>query len=305
MPEASGRGESLFAIINPVSCPAGGDGMRQELVQALARHGLTAQFMETCESETAFPLAKKAIEQGAKMILAVGGDGTIMETINAAAGTEIPVGIVPAGTGNLLANNLKIPLTVDGAVDVAITGVSRRLDLISLNKGRKYFAVMGGLGYDAEIMRETPREVKRRIGKLAYLWTALKELRGKRFHVDIVLADRTVSERAKSLIIANMGDLGGGLALFPDADPFDGKFEIGIIKASDVPSFLLLAWHTLRGRPTDSPHFDQYEATRVVVRSRRMMPLELDGDVQDDVSSLEAEIVPKAALVMMPGPVQP
>ena len=295
------RPARVVAIINPVSCPLGIDEMKRNVAAALEGHGIVAEYFETCESETALSIAAREIERGAALLLAVGGDGTIMETINAVIGKNVPVGIIPAGTGNLLAANLGIPTTIADAVDVALDGRALLLDLVALDGGKKYFAIMGGLGYDAEIMRDTSREVKRKIGKLAYLWTALKDIRGKRFSVDLLLDDkRRIRAIAKSLLIANMGELVKGVNLFTDADPTDGVIDVGILKASSVPAFFQLIWHTFRGKPQESVFFDRYTARKVIVATRRSVPLELDGDDMGDTAGFTAEVLPKAAHVMVP-----
>ncbi len=274
--------------------------MKAEIEAALAQHGATATFFETCEEETARPIAARAIEAGSTLIIAAGGDGTVMETINAAMGTQTVIGIVPAGTGNLMAANLNIPLTVEEAVATALTGVVKKIDLVSIDGGDRYFAIMGGLGYDAVIMRNTPRIVKQKLGKLAYAVTAIREMRGMRFSVQLLLDDeRRIRTHAKMVLIANMGEVVKGVRLFPDADPGDGAFEVGILKSGGVRSILTTIWHIARGKPADSPYFDRYTARKLILRTRKPVPYELDGDDLGDENVLMAEIAPHAARIMV------
>ncbi len=291
----------MVAIINPLSCPNGFDAMKAEIASALEGLGRDCTFYETCESEAALEIAKRAIAEGADLLLAVGGDGTIMQVINSVIGAEIPVGIVPAGTGNLLATNLGIPLSVAEAVEVAVNGTAKRIDLVSVNGGEKYFAVMGGLGWDAEIMRETSREFKQQLGRFAYIWTAIKDIRHRRFRVRISLDDgKAIHAIVKTVLVANMGQIAAGVSLFPDADPTDGILGVGVLKASDMFGIFRLIYHTLRRKPQESPSFDAYTARSIRVVAHRPKPLELDGDDMGDSTGFTAEIVPQAATVMVP-----
>ena len=146
---ASTAARAVTVILNPVSCPLGVDKIQEEIARLLTELGCEGTFLHTCEAETALALAQKALADGAKTIIAAGGDGTVMEALNALIGKDVPLGVIPLGTGNLLALNLDIPLTVPEAVKVAITGTSKKIDLVRVNHGEHYFAVMGGVGFDS------------------------------------------------------------------------------------------------------------------------------------------------------------
>ena len=112
-------------------------------------------------------------------MLVCGGDGTVREVCAELAGTGIPVGIVPAGTGNLLARNLDIPLYIRAAIDVALTGQDRAIDLVEVSGDGfedTHFMVMAGMGFDAAIMEGVNEDIKKRVGWLAYVLSALKSL---------------------------------------------------------------------------------------------------------------------------------
>ena len=261
------------------------------------------RYMRTSESGGAGPCATEAISGGATLLIAAGGDGTMMETINAAVGSGVPVGIVPLGTANLLALNLDIPSSVEEAVKIAVGGVPTEIDLVKVNATGHYFAIMGGIGFDARIMHETARAEKRRFGRLAYLRTALKHIRGHRFAVTVTLDDRPpIRLLAKSVLIANLGELMPGLSLFADTSPSDGIIEVGLLKASRLQHFLSLIGRLILRRADQDPSFDVYQARRVRVETSRPQPFELDGDPQDHVSHIDMEVAPKAATIMLPRP---
>jgi diacylglycerol kinase (ATP) len=295
------RASKITAIVNPVSCRDIPENVCESLVKAIERHGATVVCEFTTAEHGARHIAEAAIASGATLLIAVGGDGTAMETIHAAIGSEVPVAIVPMGTGNLLAANIGLPTGFDAAVETAMTGRVAAYDLVEDDSHRHAFAIMGGMGYDALIMRGTPRAAKRTIGKLAYVWTALRELAGRRFQVDITLdGKKPFRRRVKALIVANMGGLATSVKLFPDADPTDGMLDVGILRAATPKSFCLLIWHLLRGRPTESADFDVYRAKSVQVRARRKVPVEFDGDDIGDRASFNVHVLPGAAKLVVP-----
>src|SRR5579883_414982 len=231
--ETPNSAKNVTLIINPVTCPNGIDARKAEIIPALTERGWNVQAYETCAPEGALPEAKCAMESDTDMVIVVGGDGTLMEAMNALIGTSIPIAILPAGTGNLLALNLGIPWDTPGALDIALNGVPKPVDLVQVDGGKKYFAIMGGVGYDARIMDETDRRAKQKFGRLAYIWTALKNLGGQRFPFTITLDNgQTVRQMGKSVLVANMGEIMPGLKAFPNAKPDDGLVEVGILKAA-------------------------------------------------------------------------
>ncbi|HEX5322615.1 MAG TPA: YegS/Rv2252/BmrU family lipid kinase [Capsulimonadaceae bacterium] len=293
--------KNVAVIINPVACPSGIEARKAEIVPALAQSGWNVQTFETCAPEGAFPEARSAVEAGVDLVIVVGGDGTLMEAMNALIGTPIPVAIIPSGTGNLLALNLGIPTDTPSALAIALNGAPKPIDLVRVNDGQKYFAIMGGVGYDARIMEETDRRSKQKFGRLAYMWTALKNLGGRRFTTTLTLdGDRRIRQIAKSVLFANMGEIMPGVKAFPDARPDDGLIEIGVLKAESVGDFLRLFLRLLIGRPQDDPAFDLYHAKRLQLKLGRAEPLELDGDSLGATRQLDLEVAPGAISVMIP-----
>ena len=149
--------------------------MRRQIGGALAVRGTSFDLAETTAAGDAERLAKEAVRLGYRSGVAAGGDGTIAEVITGLAGGPVPLGIIPLGTGNQLASNLGIPPDVERAVDVAVNGVSQTIDLGQLGNGR-YFALMAGAGWDAEVMGSCSRELKERWGFGAYLFQGLRRV---------------------------------------------------------------------------------------------------------------------------------
>src|SRR6202008_2448673 len=148
--------------------------------------------------------AAAAVKDGAEVVVAVGGDGAVLPVVNALAGGDVALGIVPKGTGNLLAGNLGVPTSIDKAIDVLIAGKQRRTALGQVTIGRKKrdFAVACGIGFDAVVMDGTARSQKRLWGKLAYVATAVRE--GRKVQAadfTVVIDGRTVTATAAQVFI--------------------------------------------------------------------------------------------------------
>ena len=181
-------------------------GGLSELRRVLSDRGYTEPiWYEVAKSREAPSKARNAVEDGADLLLLWGGDGTVQRCVDAVAGSDVTVAILPAGTANLLANNLGVPIDLEAAVDVALHGARRRLDLGVLNGER--FAVMAGVGFDAIMVKDADGGLKDRFGRLAYVWTGARATQMKAPRMSIKV-DGAVwfKGRATCLLLGNMGD---------------------------------------------------------------------------------------------------
>ena len=287
-------------IFNPVSGQTDPEQRKKTISDALARHGYTCQFIATSKEEGAKALAKKAVADGADLLAVSGGDGTVMEAMAALVGTDIPVAVLPAGTGNLLSVNLGIPMTVPEAVDVALSGDIYELDLARTGDGR-YFAIMGGIGLDAQVIADAGREAKKRLGVLAYFVSALKNLPRRRQRMEITLdGHRPLRRRVKTVMIANMGKITGGLEAVPTASPNDGRLDVALLRTETLAQWLRLLGYALRGRAHEDPSLDVYQARKIVIRTPFPQPVQFDGEEAGRTRELTVEVVPKAVRVLVP-----
>ena len=296
----NGTGKCVSVIFNPVSGKSDPEERKKLISDALAEHGYTCQYIETSKQEGAKACAEKALRQGVDLLAVSGGDGTVMEVLSASVGSNIPVAVLPAGTGNLLSVNLGIPITVPEAVNVGLSGRPYDLDLAKTEEGR-YFAILGGIGLDARMIRDADREAKNKMGVLAYLWAALKNLPKRRASVRITLDDRPpFRQRAKSVLIANMGKITGGLEAIPTAAPDDGVLDVAILKAETLGQWLRLLGYALLGRTHEAPDLDVYQAKTVVLETASSQPVEFDGEDAGRTRRLRVEIVPRAVKILLP-----
>jgi len=290
----------VYVIFNPTSGKSDPEERKKIISDALAAHGYTCQFIATTKQQGAKACAEEALAQGADLLAVSGGDGTVMEAMSAVVGKDIPVAVFPAGTGNLLSINLGIPMTVPDAVDVALGGRKYALDLARTGDGR-YFAIMGGLGMDAQMIKDSDREAKDKLGKLAYFVAAVKNLPRRRARVEITLDDHPpLRRRVKSVLLANMGKITGGLDAMPTASPHDGLLDVGILKASTPGDWLRLMGNALLGRAQQDRSLEVYQARKVTLHTRRSQPIEFDGEDGGMTRELTVEIVPQAVQVLIP-----
>ena len=292
--------KSVHVIFNPVSGQSDPEERKKLISDALAVGGYTCQFIATSLENGAKELAAQAVKDGADLLAVSGGDGTVMEAMSALVGTDIPIAVLPAGTGNLLSINLGIPVTVPDAVHVALSGKPYALDLARTSEGR-YFAVMGGMGMDAQMIADTDREAKNKLGKWAYFRAAFKNLPRRRAFIDIYLDDKPpLRRRAKTVLLANMGKITGGLAVLPTATPDDGLLDIGIVKAATLAHWAHLAGSALLGRAHQDAALEVHQAKKVTLKPRHTQPVQFDGEDGGRTQSLTVEIVPQAVFVLIP-----
>ncbi len=299
-PEEAKSLKSVYVIFNPVSGQTDPEERKKLISDALAIDGYTSQFIATSLKKGAKELAAQAVQDGADLLAVSGGDGTVMEAMSALVGTDIPIAVLPAGTGNLLSINLGIPTTVPDAVHVALSGKPYALDLARTSEGR-YFAIMGGMGMDAQMIADTDRAAKNKLGKWAYFRAALKNLPRRRAFFDIYLDDNPpLRRRAKTVLLANMGKITGGLAVLPTATPDDGLLDVGIVKAATLAHWTHLAGSALLGRAHQDSSLEVHQARKVTLKPRHTQPVQFDGEDGGQTKELVVEIVPQAVRVLIP-----
>jgi len=214
-------------------------------------------WLETAEDDPGHSMTEKAVAEQVDRVIAAGGDGTVRIVADGLAGTGIPLGIVPAGTGNLLARNLKIPLGEAEAIDVALADQTRTIDLIEVsvdNRSSEHFAVMAGSGIDAVIMDETNPKLKAKIGSAAYFVAAARAVGRLPMEMTIQLDDNKVHKRrAMICLVGNVSDLTGNITLIPGARYDDGYLNVYVASPHRFTHWVrvLIRLVTRRGRDDD------------------------------------------------------
>lgn len=263
-------------IANPTK--PGVPALRDAAVQACAARYLPEpMWLETTAEDPGVGQTREAIARGAQLVVAVGGDGTVRAVAEGVAGTEVAMGLLPQGTGNLLARNLDLPLgDVDALLRIALTGTDRPIDVGWLTVVREeaevsddiaeadpraaapertppdaretarehIFLVIAGLGFDAAMVADADEELKARVGWIAYFVAGIKHLHARRLRLQMSLDESPwFNVRLRSVLIGNCGKLPGGVVLLPDAVLDDGWLDVAAIDTRVG----LLGWTQLFG----------------------------------------------------------
>jgi diacylglycerol kinase (ATP) len=277
------------------------DGGLPELRRTLAREGCdTPLWYEVPKAKKAPEQVRRALDEGAELVFAWGGDGTVRRCIDVLAGTDVSLAVVPAGTANLFATNLGVPTEIEGAVAVGLRGLRRRLDVGCFGKER--FGVMAGAGFDAAMIRGAD-ELKERMGRAAYLWSGSRNLGGDGFGAEIQVDGTDWYEgRATCILFGNLGRIVGGVRVFPDARPDDGVLELGIVTAEGLLQWTRTLARTAIGDPNRSPFVRTTKASSVEVALDRKVRYELDGGDRSKVKSFRVGVEERALKVCIPRP---
>jgi diacylglycerol kinase family enzyme len=289
-------------------------------------------FYETTIEDPGQGQAAQAVRDGADIVCTLGGDGTVRNVASALVGTETALGILPAGTGNLLARNLDLPVALEAAVAVALTGRNRRIDVGELVMGAAptdatpteatptdatatgatdgddtdapvdpethYFLVMSGVGMDAQIMAGTNENLKAKVGWPAYMVSGLKHLVSPEFRIAVKVDDELeFRRRARMVVIGNCGRLLGGLVLMPNARVDDGQLDAVIASPRGVVGWVPVATRVATRQRKGHPTLDHKACKEIRVRTDRPVPVQIDGDVIGEATEVSAVVRPACLTV--------
>jgi YegS/Rv2252/BmrU family lipid kinase len=267
--------------------------------QVMGQHGWSDPiWLETTADDSGYGQTRQALAAGADLVLACGGDGTVTACADSIAGSQVPLGILPMGTGNLLARNVGLPSAWRDALAVALTGITQEIDAGAVN-GRS-FVVMAGLGLDAKMLRDTTEPLKRRLGWAAYVLSVLRHLRDRPMRVSVAVDDGPqIRTRASAVIVGNVGWLRGGLPLMPDARPDDGLLDAVLVIARGPVGWLTVAAQVILRRK-NAEHVQRLQFTELRLEADRPQPWELDGEFMGETTQLTVSALPGRLMVRLP-----
>ena len=316
--------KTAAVIYNPVKVDI--DVLREAVnTEAAAAGWGESLWFETSVEDVGQGVTAEALEQGVDMVIVAGGDGTVRAVVEGVRGHDVPVGLLPSGTGNLLARNLNLTLNdMPDSVRAAFTGENRAIDLGMIRIEREdksrdehAFVVMAGLGLDAKMINNTDEDLKKKAGWAAYVKAIVTSLRDpNELHLRFRLDDNSPKRATvHTLILGNCGSLPANILLMPEAVLDDGLFDVMLTRPGGVLGWIRVwvkvAWtngivrRTKAGRAIAGEHKNDrdlhYEtASTFTARFTRPEEIELDGDEFGTAVAFKAWIEPSSLMVRVP-----
>ena len=290
--------DKLFVIFNPAARGEKNQRVRKFL-EAKAGHSIT--LAPTERAGDAKLLAVRAVQEGYRIIVAAGGDGTINEVVNGLGTSGAALGVLPLGTVNVFAHELRIPRRVEAAWQVIEAGERRTIDLACAEAGaaKRYFVQLAGVGFDAQAVRDASWELKKKIGPLSYVWAGIKTLGTTLAQVEVSLNGSGPRAAGVAVLVGNGRFYGGPFALFPKARLDDGLLDVCVFESCGYLDVLRYGQGILRGVHIDLGDVEYFQAERLVCNASRTTPFELDGEDAGD-APVTFSIVPRALRVIVP-----
>jgi YegS/Rv2252/BmrU family lipid kinase len=282
---AAGQPEPILHILNSV--------FRQE--------GVRWDVSITHEFGDAARQARQAADNGADIVVAYGGDGTVMEVANGLAGSKVALGVLPGGTGNVLSIELDIPQTLEEAVRLLVSPDAQIRKVDVGQSGERNFLLRACVGFDAERIQLTTREMRDRYGKMAYLIAALKAIpESKAIDYHLTLDDEVVECEGFTCIVQNAGNMGvRGLSLVPDGSISDGLLDVIVIQGLD-PLSLASALGSIADTPLDPDRFRHWQAREITVTTDPPQAVIGDGEAWGE-TPITLKVRPGAVRIIGPG----
>lgn len=282
---AAGQPEPILHILNSVFRPA---GVRWDV-------SLTHEFGDATR------LARQVAQGGADIVVAYGGDGTVMEVANGLVGTEVALGVVPGGTGNVLSIELDIPQASEEAAQLLVSPDTQIRKVDVGQSGERSFLLRAYVGFDAQRIQLTTREMRDRYGKLAYLIAALKALpESKAIRFSLTLDDEDVECEGFTCIVQNAGNMGvRGLSLVPSVSISDGLLDVVVIHGLD-PLSLASALGSIADTPLASDRFHHWQAREVTIATDSPQAVIGDGEAWGE-TPITMKVLPGAVHVIAAG----
>lgn len=280
--------------------------VKDRFARLCADHGWSEpRWYPTTAEDPGEGQARQAVSEGAGLVCPLGGDGTVRSVASALAGTDVPVGLLPGGTGNLLARNLRLPVDdLEAALVVALTGRDVAIDVGQViwdDDEPAVFLVMAGMGLDAEMMAGVDEGLKRRVGWLAYGISGAKALFRLGFAVRVRAdAERAVSQHARAVVVGNCGELTGGLQLMPEASLTDGQLDTVLAAPNSIAGWFALWLNVVSGQRRGHPSLVRLVSGKVQVSVKEAVQAQLDGDAVGLRRLMTCTVRPGALAVRLP-----
>jgi diacylglycerol kinase family enzyme len=304
--EAGLTHQRVVVILNPVKARAA------EAKAAIQRACLTAGwdeplFLETTAEDPGYSQAKAALELKPDVGLVGGGDGTVRVVAESLAHTDVAMGIIPLGTGNLLARNVHLDVNdLRASIQAALFGQQRYIDTARMgiensrtgHFSEHLFLVIAGIGMDAEILADTNDGLKKAVGWLAYTEAGMRHLPGRRRKVSVSLDGSPEQVRnIRTVLFANCGLVPGGIDFIPEAMIDDGMLDVVVMSPRSALGWLAMYVKVHFKHRGNLPIMTMYRAGKIVVKCPEPMPTQVDGDPSGLATKVTVQVAPQSLLI--------
>ncbi len=291
-----------FVVFNPVAGRSS-DGLRQKIADHLEEAGWSFEIYETTGREQVARVVETALERaGRDLVVAAGGDGTVAGVAGGLIRTGVPMGVLPLGTGNVFSRELGIPERIREALSL-LTGDHGTMRVDAMEVEGQFFLLNVSAGLSSMMMRGTATKDKRRLGRLAYVWTGLQKIAGHQPHrFSLTIDGQHHVQRAAEVIVANSGALGDpSFRWSPEVELNDGRVDVGVVRARSAWDYLQVAFAlVLRGQPDVGTIQHLIAERNVIVDATPRLPMQGDGQFIG-YPPVEVKVVPNALYVVVPG----
>lgn len=261
--------------------------------------GVAAEIAGTTRHGDAARLAAQGVADGVDVIAVYGGDGTTMQAVSGMIGSGIPLALIPGGTGNLLAGNLRVPRDPAKAARLVVEGARRAIDVGAIERpeGTRHFAVACGAGIDAMIMKGATTSLKRRFGMAAYVISTFGLLNSIKPVPHRITVDETVIEAdAITVVIANCGEVGPlFFSLGHNVAPDDGLLDVIVLSARGMLGSIAAMWDLFRGSP-GGVRLMRARGRQITVEPEVERPVQMDGELAG-MTPFTANVIQRAVEV--------
>jgi diacylglycerol kinase family enzyme len=301
--------QKVAVILNPVKNKS--LEARQAIIDACELAGWDSpRFFETTLEDPGYGQSRQALEYGADVVLACGGDGTVRVVAESLAHKGVAMGLIPLGTGNLLARNVELDVNdIADCIQIALFGHQRFIDTASMGidnsitgeSSTHTFLVIAGMGLDAEVVGDTKEDLKKTVGWLAYTEAGVRHLPGRRKRVTITMDDQPEQARKiRSVLFANCGLIPGGIDFIPEAMIDDGMLDIVVMSPRSAFGWIAMYAKILFKHKRNLPVMNFYRSGKVTIRSQEPMATQLDGDPAGEATEVTVQVQPGSLLVRVP-----
>ena len=284
-------------IVNPVSHRMR-HGAGDRLQELLAERGIAADLRYTQAPRHAADLAREAVDAGAELVVVAGGDGTICEAVTGLAGTDVALGVVPGGTGNVLRRQYSLPFDWEKACDIIAAGHVHAVDVGHV--GDRAFLLHASAGHSALVVQHVKPRLKKLLGQFAFVLSIVGRIaEAEHWDMQVQADDRRWSGRAWDCVAANSRYYGWRLKLAPHGAMDNGVLEVTVFHGCGRLGFVAAYLRALAGTHDHSPLVSTFRARCLTVEAEPPAPMQMDGEVVGQ-TPIVCEVWPRALRLIVP-----